>query len=76
MYKDRRKADAESFGVGCLLFGTKWTRSRCKSDGIRRLCTIRPEKTNDGLIVVLRRQLLVFGYSNEASFHSREAGIG
>ncbi len=44
--------------------------------GMRRLCTIRTEKNNDGLVVVVVRQLLVFGYSDIASFHSREAPIG
>lgn len=70
------KAVLSRLGVACFLIRTKWTRRRCKRDGIRRLSTIRPKKTNDGLIVVLMRQLLAFGYSNNASFHSREAGIG
>ena len=55
-------------GVPSLLINTKWTRRRCKRDGIRRLCTIRPEKTNDGLIMFVVRQLWVSSYSNNASF--------
>ena len=45
-----------AWGFTCLLVGTQSAKRRCKRDsGIRRLCTFRPEKTNDGLIVLMMR---------------------
>ena len=44
-----------AWGFTCLLAGTKSTKRKCKWDRIRRLCTFRPEKTNDGLIVIMMR---------------------
>ena len=43
-----------AWGFTCLLAGTRSMERRCKRDKrIRRLCTFRPEKTNDGLIVIM-----------------------
>ena len=44
-----------AWGFTCLLAGTKSTTRWCKRNRIRRLCTFRPEKTNDGLIVFMMR---------------------
>ena len=71
-----RQADAESLG-DCLLadrYKMDEKEVRTRWDEASLYNSIR--KTNDELVMLVVRQLLVLGYSNNASFHSREAGIG